>query len=411
MSDATTGRGGWVLTALAFVAFISLGLPDAVLGVSWKVMREVFGRPLDDVGWILLAGTGAYLLSSFFAGQMLSRVGVGWLLVGSCGLVTAGLWGNAVLPGSGGLAGGWWWLIPCAAVGGLGAGAIDAGLNAYGANHFSPRVMNWLHACWGIGATTGPAVMTAAVMQQSLMPGDGWRVGYGVLGVVLAVLTVLFVVTRKRWDMGSGPEAGGEPGISVWRAMGQGGVWMQAGVFFVYCGIEASVGQLLLTLLAEGRGFSVAAAGYTVAAYWAALTVGRIGFGQVAAQVPAGRILWIAVAGVMLAAGALWVNGWLGGGMWLDVSAAVLLGVMLAPVFPTYMSITPERLGKAVAAHAVGLQVSAAAVGIMVFPWLIAGLTRADAFGVRAETIAGALVVLSGGLIVMHGACMSRAWR
>lgn len=358
-------RGGWVLTVLAFVAFVSLGLPDAVLGVAWKAMREGFGQPLERLGWIMLAGTSAYLTSSFLAGQLMRWMGVGRLLAVSCGLVTVSLGGMAVAPG-------WGWLMPLAFVGGLGAGAIDSGLNAFAATHFSARVMNWLHACWGIGATTGPVLMTAALTLSGQ-----WRVGYAVLAGIVGVLTVLFVLTERRWsDHAGSASTSTVPRVSMWAAMRVPRVWLQVGVFFVYCGIESSAGLLLFTLLTESRGMSLGAAGMTVAGYWAALTVGRVVFGQVAAAVGTRRVLLVGTVGAVLAAGLIWWQpaGWIG--PWVGMVGAVGLGFGLAPIFPTYMSITPARVGEAVSAHAVGFQVAAASLGIMVFPWCVTLLVR-----------------------------------
>jgi fucose permease len=343
------------------VAFISLGLPDAVLGVAWKLMREGFGRPLESLGWILLGGTSAYLASSFLAGQLMRWLGVGRLLAVSCGLVTVSLAGFAAAPG-------WAWLIPLAFIGGLGAGAIDSGLNAFAATHFSARVMNWLHACWGIGATSGPLLMTAVLTFNGQ-----WRVGYAILACIVGVLTVLFVLTERQWSQDpSASAAATVPAVNMWAALRVPTVWLQVAVFFVYCGIESSAGQLLFTLMTEGRGMSIGAAGMTVAGYWAALTVGRFAFGQVAASVSAQTVLLVGTVGATLAAGLIWWHP----AEWVGVVGAAGLGFGLAPIFPTYMSITPRRVGAAVAAHAVGFQVAAASVGIMVFPWCVTLLVR-----------------------------------
>lgn len=381
MSEGTAMRGGWGLTVLAFVAFISLGLPDAVLGVAWKAMREGFGQPLERLGWIMLSGTSAYLTSSFLAGQLMRWVGVGRLLAASCGLVTVSLGGMALAPG-------WGWLMPLAFVGGLGAGAIDSGLNAFAASHFSARVMNWLHACWGIGATTGPVLMTGALALSGQ-----WRVGYAILAGIVGVLTVLFVLTERRWNDRAGGEAGSTaPRVSMGAAMRVPRVWLQVAVFFVYCGIESSAGLLLFTLFTESRGMSLGAAGMTVAGYWAALTVGRVVFGQVAAAVGTRVVLLVGTVGAVLAAGLIWWQP----AEWVGVIGAVGLGFGLAPIFPTYMSITPARVGEAVAAHAVGFQVAAASLGIMVFPWGVTLLVRQWGLEVVAVYLCLASVMLLG---------------
>lgn len=184
--------GPRLIVALAFIAFISLGLPDGVLGVAWPSVRGTFDRPLSHLGVLLAAGTGAYLVSSFLGGQFVRAVGVGKLLLASSLMVGVALAGMSLAPR-------WPAMVVFAAFGGLGGGAIDAGINTFAASRFSPRVVNWLHACWGIGATTGPVLMTAVLAR-----GLSWRVGYEVLAVILALLSLLFLFTLRLWTIAPG---------------------------------------------------------------------------------------------------------------------------------------------------------------------------------------------------------------
>ncbi|MDQ4077107.1 MAG: MFS transporter, partial [Chloroflexota bacterium] len=143
-----TSKPRFLLLLLAYLGFISLGLPDAVLGVAWPSIRETFGLSQSGLGAILIAGSSGYFLSSFGTGSLVRRLGVGTLLAVSTALVTLSVAGYAITPF-------WYLFLGCALLAGLGSGAIDAGLNAYAASHFSTRHMNWLHACWGLGATLG----------------------------------------------------------------------------------------------------------------------------------------------------------------------------------------------------------------------------------------------------------------
>ncbi len=187
-------RGRW-LVPLAFLAFVSLGLPDGILGVAWPSLRRSFDRPVDALGAILLATMAGYLLSSFSAGAVLARTGVGRLLVGSGLLVatSATIWAATPL---------WPPVVAGGVLAGLGAGAIDAAINAFAAAHFTPRVVTWLHACWGLGAMTGPLMMTAA-----LASGLGWRWGYAGLAGALAALSLCFRLTLGLWDAPATPPA------------------------------------------------------------------------------------------------------------------------------------------------------------------------------------------------------------
>lgn len=168
------------LIALAFIAFVGLGMPDGLLGVGWPSLRADFAVPLDALGSLLAAGVAGYTTSSFLAGTLLARFGAGRMLAWSCLLTGVALLGYTLVPL-------WWMVVALGVVAGLGAGAIDAGLNTYVAAHFGERLMQWLHASWGLGITSGPLLMTAGLaLWQS------WRVGYWIVGGFQLVLAVGF---------------------------------------------------------------------------------------------------------------------------------------------------------------------------------------------------------------------------
>ena len=166
---------------LAYVAFISLGLPDGLLGVGWPSIRASFALPLDALGILLIATMAGYLASSFLSGLLVSRLGVGRLLAISCALTGAGLIGYTLAPA-------WWVMVCLGVIAGLGAGAIDAGLNTYVAANFGEGLMQWLHASFGIGVTLGPVIMTTGLNFFNT-----WRFGYTVVGVAQIALAVCFL--------------------------------------------------------------------------------------------------------------------------------------------------------------------------------------------------------------------------
>ena len=155
---------GWVLL-LAYVGFVSLGLPDSVIGVAWPSMRRAFGLPLDALGPYFVVATAGYFLSSFSSGRLVNRWGVGLVLAVSSLITALSLLGYALSPL-------WIIIVSLSFLGGLGAGAVDSGINTFAAVRFTNRHVNWLHACWGIGAATGPAIMSAV-----LKHGVSWRWG------------------------------------------------------------------------------------------------------------------------------------------------------------------------------------------------------------------------------------------
>jgi MFS family permease len=133
-------------------------MPDGLLGVAWPSIRGTFSIPLDAVGLLMFTGTAGYITAGFLSGPLITRLGVGRVLMGSCALTGMVLITYTLVPS-------WWMMVLLGAFAGLGAGAIDAGLNTYVAAHFSEGVMQWLHACYGIGITLGPIIMTFALTQ------------------------------------------------------------------------------------------------------------------------------------------------------------------------------------------------------------------------------------------------------
>ncbi len=378
-------RRSW-LVPLAFLAFVSLGLPDGVLGVAWPSLRRSFDRPIDQLGLILLAMMAGYLASSFSAGAVLERLGVGKLLVASGLLVAASAATWAATP--------WWPLVVAGAlVSGLGAGAIDAGINAFAAARFTPRVITWLHACWGLGAMTGPLVMTAL-----LASGAGWRWGYVLLATTLAAMAACFQLTRGLWEL---PAAEGARSVrafagSLVDALRAPSVRANALLFFLYTGVETSAGQWAFSFLTESRGMTTAAAGLAASTYWGSIFAGRLAFGALAQHVAPARLLRLGMAGAPLAALVVAATRSGMGGF----AGLFALGLLLAPIFPLMIAETPSRVGERHASHAIGFQVSAATLGAGTMP-AAAGLLARHA---GLEALGPFLLVVSILLLVLHEA-------
>jgi len=153
MNTSDQSRPGNLLIALAYIGFISLGLPDAVIGVAWPSVRNAFRLPQSAAGLVFVASGAGYFVTSFLSGRLTRVLGIGLLLAASTALVAAAMFGFA-------FSSLWALFVTCAVVHGLGSGAIDAGLNGFAAHHLSARHMNWLHACYCLGAMLGPLLMT-----------------------------------------------------------------------------------------------------------------------------------------------------------------------------------------------------------------------------------------------------------
>jgi len=374
------------LLALAYLAFVSLGLPDTVIGVAWPSIRDRFGLSQAALGAALSVGVGGYALSSVLAGRLVARLGVGRLLSASCGLVAFGLVGYATAPR-------WAVFVPTAAVIGLGSGAIDASLNGWAAHHVPVRHMNWLHACWSLGATAGPAMMTVVLSRGAPYP-----VGYLILAAALGTMGLAFAVTRRAWD--DGPTAGGPATrlAGAWEALRSGRVQLQIALFFLYTGLEAGTGAWCFTVLREARGLDVESAGAWTAGYWGSLLAGRVVLGFAIDHIGPDRLLRAATASAVTGAALFAASGGLAGRLGL-----ALLGASLAPIFPTLMSRTPDRVGAHLAHHAVGFQVGAATLGSASLPTLF-GLLGAS-LGLPA--IGAAVLGAASLLLVLHEALVA----
>jgi fucose permease len=425
------------LLALAYAGFISLGLPDGLLGVGWPAMRTEFHQPVGAVGYVLALGTGGYMISSVAAGFTISRLGVGWLLAGSTGLAALALTGYALSPVLATVVG-------CALLLGLGSGAIDSGLNAYAAEHFGARQMNWLHASFGAGATLGPLVMTGVLSAEL-----AWRWGYGLVAAAQAVLATAFALTATAWDArrrgaapaaapaalvepvaaGAGSAGGaGSGGVGLGAAGSGGGagsggaaaaatvaapgrptirqtlalpaVWLGAAMFVVYVGVEIGAGLWTYTLLTDDRGVSARIAGLCVSAYWGSLFVGRVVIGLLGDRIAPRHTLAACFALVLVGAALVALPA----PAWVAVAGLMVIGFAAAPIFPLLTLTTADRVGPEHTDRAIGVQIGGAGLGGAIIPTGI-GLIM-DRWG--AGTLGLALLAHGVALIAFYHAATRR---
>lgn len=385
-----------MLLTLAVLAFVSLGLPDGVLGVAWPSVMRTFGLALSGLGLLLATATAGYLVSSFSSGALVARIGVGRLLVWSSAATAASTLGYALAPA-------WPAMVAGAALMGLGAGAIDAGVNAFAARSLSARMVTWLHACYGVGAMLGPLVMTA-VMAQGL----SWRWGYGLIGAALAGMTISFGLSADRWEgrdqgaQGPTPDATA-PGESLAGTLRRPVVWMSMALFLVYTGLEVTAGQWAYSLLTEARGVEMVAAGAWVGAYWASLAVGRVVVGSLTRRLTTTALLRISMGLAPVGALLLWSDH----GRLASLLGLLVLGISFAPIYPLLIAETPKRLGRGSTSYAIGFQVAAAYLGTATLPGGAGVLARWNGL----EMIGPFLLTGTLLQLVLHEATLRRAMR
>jgi fucose permease len=373
------------LVPVIYLAFISLGLPDSVLGVAWPAMRSTIGAPLEAAGLIAIVLTSCSALSSVASGLVAKRFGPGRVVLASSILTATGLLGYSLSPS-------YLWVLVAALPLGFGAGAVDSTLNGYVATHYSSRHMNWLHASWGIGATIGPFIMTAA------MAAGSWRRGYQAISGVQGFLALLFLLSLGLWSRvgaktaeggaGAGEMApGGKPRI---RGLARPEPWIQVGMYALYAACEFTVGIWTASLLVESRGLAPESAGRWISLYYGGIMAGRVLTGFVADRLGNRTMVRLGL-GIALAGSALLV---VRGADFLVLPGLLLLGAGFAPIYPCLMHETPRRFDEDTYRKVIGFQVGAANIGASVLPGLVGLLAAATSLEVVGPCVAVFIVLL-----------------
>jgi fucose permease len=380
----SVSKASLIVITLSYLAFVSIGLPDGLLGVAWPSIRSHFHLPVQALGTLLLLFTFGYLVSSFYNGWLLARMTVGTLLVLSCLATGASLIAYAMAPS-------WWSLVLFGNVAGLGAGAIDAGLNTFAAKNFSHRTINWLHAAYGAGTSAGPYLLTALLVR-----GFPWQSGYAIVGISQLILALCFVLTLRHWKTDQDEEVASVKRSSLMQTLQLPAVWLSIAVFFVYTGLEAAAGLWTYSLLTEARNLPIKTAGLWVSIYWVTFTIGRFLSGFIAEHIQARAYLRICIAGIILGAAFLWLNI----SNITSLAGLAMMGLFCAPIFPTMIATTPARLGNTNASNAIGFQIAAATISWALIPAFLGVMAGKSGLNL----IAPALLVITVVLFLLHEA-------
>jgi fucose permease len=378
---------------LAYLAFILLGLPVGLLGVAWPTMKANFALPLDAMGLLLISTTVGYFIASFFIARLIHRFGIGSLLIFSSLASAVAAFGYSLAPS-------WGLIVGIGALAGFGLGVLDAGLNTYLAAEYKEREMQWLHACFGIGATLSPLIMTA-----SLSRFVSWRPGYLFVGILMAMMTGAFGMTYSAWKAPkktSGAATGSEEqgfGLldyqtSIWKSLLHPQTWIGILIFLLYTGAELTLGNWTYTLFTEGRGISPQIAGIWAGGFWAIFTIGRVLGGLYAHRLHIHTLLLGAISMALVGSIIFW---------WdplplVGVLGVFMVGFAMAPIFPGLISSTSQRVGEHHAANTIGIQISAATLGGALLPALAGYL--AQRFSLEAIPVMLAVSLL--GLLVLY---------
>ena len=360
-----------------YAAFISLGLPDSLLGVAWPVAQKEFGASLGDAGIISMVISVGTVISSLFSSKLLKRFGVGKVTAVSVLMTALALLGFSFVPA-------FVFMILLAIPLGLGAGAVDSGLNEYVAEHYESRHMSWLHCFWGVGAMAGPLIMS-----QYMSLGVDWRMGYLTVAIIQFVLVAVLIATLPLWDKvaektsqkkqeaDANGENPGEPereaDLDPPIASGKGGFLAPLKIkgakvalisFFLYCGVEMTLGLWGSSFLITEKGIDAAAAAQWVSLYWGGLTAGRLVSGFLAIRFNNQQMIRIGELTVLLGVVCLLLPL----PQFVCLIGFILVGAGCAPIYPCMLHETPVRFGKEDAQSMMGFQMAVCYTGSTLLP-------------------------------------------
>ena len=348
------------LLAIIYIAFISLGLPDALLGSAWPSMHGALNVPVSYAGIVSMIISAGTIISSLFSDKMNSKLGTGKVTAVSVGLTAVSLLGFSVSKS---------FLMLCviAFPYGLGAGAVDAALNNYVALHYKARHMSWLHCMWGVGATIGPYIMGAC-----LTGGFKWNSGYQIIGILQVALTVILIISLPLWRRSN--EAAQEGAAQ--NKMGMGKLLRLPGVkevltaFFCYCAVEQTAGLWGASYMVMERGLSPQSAAKWASLFYLGITIGRFICGFISMKMSDKAMIRLGqgmiIAGILLLIFPL--------GNLIMCIGLVVVGLGCAPIYPSIIHETPTNFGAGLSQALIGMQMAFAYVGTTVMPPLFGAL-------------------------------------
>ena len=357
-----------LLLPVIYLAFISLGLPDSLLGSAWPSMVGELGANLSWAGIVSMIISAFTIVSSLCSERLNARFGTGGVTAGSVLLTAAALLGFSSCTR-------FWQLCLWAVPYGLGAGSVDAALNAYVSLHYESRHMSWLHCMWGVGASIGPVIMGQA------LAGGSWQGGYRIISVLQFALTLILFFSLPLWKR-TGKAKDGEDFTPEHRSIPQllrlPGVPQVLLCFFCYCALEATAGMWAASYCTLVRGIDANTAANWTSTFYLGITIGRGICGFLTMKITDQNMIRLGQG--VIALGVLLVL--LPAGQTVLVAGLVAIGLGCAPVYPCIIHETPANFGRSLSLAMTGLQMAFAYVGTCLMPPL---------FGLLAQCVSPAL--------------------
>ena len=340
------------LLALIYLAFISLGLPDSLLGAGWPVMHTELGVSVSFMGIISMVISGGTIVSSLLSDKLTHKFGTRAVTVASVFLTVAALFGFS-------FSGSFSMLIIFAVPYGLGAGAIDAALNNYVALHYKAKHMSWLHCFWGVGAIISPFIMSFALKNLN------WNSGYRIVGFIQLAIALLLLVTLPVWKINKTESTADTKRVGLTAALKIKGVPFLLIGFFAYCAAEATAMYWASTYFTEVKGISGDRAASFAALFYIGITLGRFTSGFITERLGDRRMILlgtgILACGIMILL--IPVQSYM-----TAFAAFLVIGFGCAPIYPCIIHSTPANFGAENSGAIIGIQMASAYVGSTFIP-------------------------------------------
>jgi fucose permease len=372
--------------AFIYLAFISLGLPDSVLGSSWPLMNTEFGVAVGNAGFVSIIISAGTIISSLLSHRLIKRFGTGKVTVASVAMTAVALLGFSISPS-------FLWLLACAVPLGLGAGAVDSGLNEFVAEHYAARHMNWLHCFWGVGAILGPVFISAITRL-----GHTWRSGYFSISMIQFALVVLLLFSLPMWKKYEIPFSkytketqAVEVKHGLFSPLRTRGAVLAMLTFFLYTSIEASMMLWGASYLVNTKNISPENAAGWVSLFFLGITVGRMLSGFISIRLSNQFLIRIGAILILTGIVAMLLPT---SNTLFSITAFIIIGLGLAPIYPSMLHQTPVYFGKENAQATMGLQMAFAYTGTTLIPPLFGQIFGRVSFSLMPFILLGCGIVL-----------------
>ncbi|CCY57949.1 transporter major facilitator family protein [Clostridium sp. CAG:632] len=361
-----------LLLAIIYLAFISLGLPDSLLGAAWPSMYPEFQVPVSYAGIISMVIALGTVISSLMSDRLTKRLGAGLVTAISVAMTALALFGFSFSHS-------FWVLILWSIPYGLGAGSVDAALNNYVALHYKSRHMSWLHCMWGVGASAGPYIMGFALSR-----GQNWNGGYRYIGILQVILTFILFISLPLWkkekkDAASESDATSDHILTLREIFAIPGVKSVMLMFFCYSAIEQTSGLWASSYLVLHKGVAPETAATFASLFYIGITIGRAISGFITMKLNDTQMIRLGQGIILLGVLALFLPL----GSTISLIGFILIGLGCAPIYPCIIHSTPDHFGADRSQAIIGVQMASAYVGTCLMP---------PVFGLIANNITVALL-------------------